>query len=145
MITRGGGPEVLEAREVEDPPQLGDGEVLVQVAAAGVNRADTLQRHGRHPPPPGASPYPGLECSGTIVALGPKVPSRWSVGDKVKGINSSACALVWRIESLLVILISFAHFSVAFGRCARCLVAEGTQRRSWFRQGSCCRCRRVCH
>ncbi|TVU27805.1 hypothetical protein EJB05_19306 [Eragrostis curvula] len=83
VITRAGGPEVLEAREVEDPPALGEGEVLVEVAAAGVNRADTLQRHGRHPPPPGASPYPGLECSGTIVALGPNVPSRWTVGDKV--------------------------------------------------------------
>ncbi|CAN6239123.1 unnamed protein product [Urochloa humidicola] len=83
VITRGGGPEVLEAQEVEDPAPLGEGEVLVQVAAAGVNRADTLQRHGRHPPPAGASPYPGLECSGTILALGPNVPSRWSVGDKV--------------------------------------------------------------
>ncbi|GJM87277.1 hypothetical protein PR202_ga03216 [Eleusine coracana subsp. coracana] len=83
VITRGGGPEVLEAREVEDPPQLGEGEVLIEVAAAGVNRADTLQRHGRHPPPAGASPYPGLECSGAIVALGSNVPSRWSVGDKV--------------------------------------------------------------
>jgi NADPH:quinone reductase-like Zn-dependent oxidoreductase len=87
VITRAGGPEVLEAREVEDPLALGEGEVLVEVAAAGVNRADTLQRHGRHPPPAGASPYPGLECSGTIAALGPNVPSRWSVGDKVKGIN----------------------------------------------------------
>jgi NADPH:quinone reductase-like Zn-dependent oxidoreductase len=87
VITRAGGPEVLEAREVEDPQALGEGEVLVVVAAAGVNRADTLQRHGRHPPPAGASPYPGLECSGTIAALGPNVPSRWSVGDKVKGIN----------------------------------------------------------
>ncbi|KAK8463432.1 hypothetical protein SEVIR_1G364300v4 [Setaria viridis] len=83
VITRGGGPEVLEAQEVEDPAPLGEGEVLLQVAAAGVNRADTLQRHGRHPPPAGASPYPGLECSGTILALGPNVPSRWSVGDKV--------------------------------------------------------------
>ncbi|WVZ73238.1 hypothetical protein U9M48_021567 [Paspalum notatum var. saurae] len=83
VITRGGGPEVLEAQEVEDPAPLGEGEVLLQVAAAGVNRADTLQRHGRHPPPAGASPYPGLECSGTILALGPGVPSRWAVGDKV--------------------------------------------------------------
>ncbi|RLN09606.1 hypothetical protein C2845_PM11G22570 [Panicum miliaceum] len=83
VITRGGGPEVLEDQDVEDPAPLGEGEVLLQVAAAGVNRADTLQRHGRHPPPAGASPYPGLECSGTILALGPNVPSRWSVGDKV--------------------------------------------------------------
>lgn len=85
VITRGGGgPEVLEVQEVEDPAPLGDGEILVQVAAAGVNRADTLQRQGRHPPPAGAPPYPGLECSGTILALGPNAPSRWAVGDKVK-------------------------------------------------------------
>ncbi|AQK55687.1 oxidoreductase zinc-binding dehydrogenase family protein [Zea mays] len=84
VITRGGGgPEVLEAQEVEDPAPLGDGEVLLQVVAAGVNRADTLQRHGRHPPPAGAPPYPGLECSGTILALGPNAPPRWAVGDKV--------------------------------------------------------------
>ncbi|XP_066328788.1 uncharacterized protein [Miscanthus floridulus] len=83
VITRAGGPEVLEAREVEDPPALGEGEVLLEVAAAGVNRADTVQRMGRYPPPAGASPYPGLECSGTILALGPNVPSRWAVGDKV--------------------------------------------------------------
>ena len=82
VITRSSGPEVLEPQDVEDPPPLGEGEVL-QAAAPGVNRADTLQRHGRHPPPAGASPYPGLECSGTLLALGPNVPSRWSVGDKV--------------------------------------------------------------
>nr|ACF81996.1 unknown [Zea mays] len=83
VITCAGGPEVLEAREVEDHPALGEGEVLLEVAAAGVNRADTVQRMGRYPPPAGASPYPGLECSGTILALGPNVPSRWAVGDKV--------------------------------------------------------------
>ena len=98
VITRGGGgPEVLEAQEVEDPAPLGDGEVLLQVAAAGVNRADTLQRHGRHPPPAGAPPYPGLECSGTILALGPNVPPRWAVGDKVEWIRCPAPAcLLWR-------------------------------------------------
>ena len=82
VITRSSGPEVLEPQDVEDPPPLGEGEVL-QAAAPGVNRADTRQRHRWHPPPAGASPYPGLECSGTIVALGPNVPSRWSVGDKL--------------------------------------------------------------
>ncbi|KAG2634799.1 hypothetical protein PVAP13_2NG331615 [Panicum virgatum] len=82
VITRGGGPEVLEAQDVEDPAPLGKGEVLLQVAAAGVIRSDTLQRHGHRPPPAGASPYPGLECSGTILALGPNMPSRWSIGDK---------------------------------------------------------------
>jgi len=83
VISSPGGPEALELREVEDLPAPGEGEVLVQVAAAGVNRADTVQRQGKYPPPPGASLYPGLECSGTIVALGPNVPSRWAVGDQV--------------------------------------------------------------
>jgi putative PIG3 family NAD(P)H quinone oxidoreductase len=63
-------------------PDVGAGEVLVQVAAAGVNRADLMQRHGYYPPPPGASAYPGLEVSGTISALGSDV-TRWAVGDPV--------------------------------------------------------------
>ncbi|KAM0851919.1 hypothetical protein ACQ4PT_052124 [Festuca glaucescens] len=83
VISSPGGPEALEVREVEDLPAPGDGEVLVKVAAAGVNRADTVQRQGKYPPPPGASLYPGLECSGTIVALGANVPPRWAVGDQV--------------------------------------------------------------
>ncbi|XP_047078406.1 quinone oxidoreductase PIG3-like [Lolium rigidum] len=83
VISSPGGPEALEVREVEDLPAPGDGEVLVKVAAAGVNRADTVQRQGKYPPPPGASLYPGLECSGTILALGPNVPPRWAVGDQV--------------------------------------------------------------
>ncbi|KAG8072822.1 hypothetical protein GUJ93_ZPchr0006g45769 [Zizania palustris] len=83
VIARAGGPEVLEERDVEDLPAPGEGQVLVKVAAAGVNRADTLQRQGLYPVPPGASPFPGLECSGTILALGANVPSRWAVGDQV--------------------------------------------------------------
>ncbi|PUZ78137.1 hypothetical protein GQ55_1G428700 [Panicum hallii var. hallii] len=83
VIARPGGPEVLEAREVEDPPAPGEGEVLLEVAAAGVNRVDAIQRMGLYPSPAGESPYPGVECSGTILALGPNVPSRWAVGDKV--------------------------------------------------------------
>ncbi|KAM0882100.1 hypothetical protein ACQ4PT_032554 [Festuca glaucescens] len=83
VISSPGGPEALEVREVEDLPAPGDGEVLVKVAAAGVNRADTVQRQGKYPPPPGASLYPGLECSGTILALGPNVPPRWAIGDQV--------------------------------------------------------------
>ncbi|KAI4982902.1 hypothetical protein ZWY2020_023394 [Hordeum vulgare] len=82
-IASPGGPEALQVREVDDLPPPGEGEVLVAVAAAGVNRADTAQRQGRYPPPPGASPYPGLECSGTILALGANVPPRWAVGDQV--------------------------------------------------------------
>ncbi|MCX5388317.1 NAD(P)H-quinone oxidoreductase [Streptomyces sp. NBC_00083] len=80
-IPEPGGPEALIWAEVPDPVP-GEGEVLVEVAAAAVNRADVLQRQGFYNPPPGASPYPGLECSGRITALGPGV-SGWSVGDEV--------------------------------------------------------------
>ena len=76
-----GGPEVLAWREVDDPVP-GPGEVLIDVAASAVNRADLLQRQGHYPPPPGASPIIGLECSGTIAALGPGVTSR-RVGEPV--------------------------------------------------------------
>jgi putative PIG3 family NAD(P)H quinone oxidoreductase len=76
-----GGPEVMVVAEVDDPV-AGPGEVLVDVAATAVNRADLLQRQGFYNPPPGASPYPGLECSGVINALGEGV-SGWSVGDEV--------------------------------------------------------------
>jgi putative PIG3 family NAD(P)H quinone oxidoreductase len=80
-ITEPGGPEALVWDEVPDPVP-GEGEVLVEVAASAVNRADILQRQGFYNPPPGASPYPGLECSGRIAALGPGVFG-WSVGDEV--------------------------------------------------------------
>ncbi|MEU2225358.1 NAD(P)H-quinone oxidoreductase [Streptomyces sp. NPDC018347] len=80
-ISEPGGPEVLVWDEVPDPLP-GEGEVLVEVAASAVNRADILQRQGAYNPPPGASPYPGLECSGRIAALGPGV-SGWAVGDQV--------------------------------------------------------------
>jgi putative PIG3 family NAD(P)H quinone oxidoreductase len=76
-----GGPEVLALSEVPDAV-AGPGEVLVRVAASGVNRADVMQRQGHYPPPPGASPYLGLEVSGTIEALGPDVEG-WAVGDEV--------------------------------------------------------------
>ena len=76
-----GGPEVLTLAEV-DPPVVGAGEVLVDVVATAVNRADVLQRMGFYNPPPGASPYPGLECSGRIAALGDDVAG-WAVGDEV--------------------------------------------------------------
>jgi putative PIG3 family NAD(P)H quinone oxidoreductase len=63
-------------------PELGPTDVLVTVAAAGVNRADLMQRQGFYDPPPGASPYPGLEVSGTVAAVGEQVEG-WSVGDEV--------------------------------------------------------------
>ncbi|MFD8817440.1 NAD(P)H-quinone oxidoreductase [Streptomyces sp. NPDC059627] len=80
-IPEPGGPEALVWDEVPDPVP-GEGEVLVEVVASAVNRADILQRQGNYTPPPGASAYPGLECSGRIAALGPGV-SGWSVGDEV--------------------------------------------------------------
>ncbi|MFJ9585219.1 NAD(P)H-quinone oxidoreductase [Streptomyces acidicola] len=80
-IPEPGGPEALVWDEVPDP-EPGEGEVLIEVAASAVNRADLLQRQGFYDPPPGASPYPGLECSGRIAALGPGV-SGWAVGDEV--------------------------------------------------------------
>ncbi|TYH17230.1 hypothetical protein ES288_A05G176200v1 [Gossypium darwinii] len=81
VITTGGGPEVLQLQQVEDP-ELKDDEVLIKVEATALNRADTLQRKGSYPPPKGASPYPGLECSGTIQAVGKNVLG-WIVGDQV--------------------------------------------------------------
>jgi putative PIG3 family NAD(P)H quinone oxidoreductase len=81
VITEPGGPEVLQWTEVPDP-RPGPGEVLVQVAASAVNRADVMQRQGFYPPPEGAPPYPGLECSGTIAEVGPGV-SGWQPGQAV--------------------------------------------------------------
>ncbi len=84
-ISRPGDPDVLVP--VERPtPIAGPGEVLIQVAAAGVNRPDVMQRRGRYPPPPGASDIPGLEVAGIVGALGEGVTG-WRGGDRV-------CALV---------------------------------------------------
>ncbi|MEK9662859.1 MAG: NAD(P)H-quinone oxidoreductase [Alphaproteobacteria bacterium] len=84
-ISEPGGPEVL--RPVERPvPQPGDGELLIAVAAAGVNRPDIAQRNGSYPPPPGASDLPGLEVAGSVAATAGDVGG-WQVGDAV-------CALV---------------------------------------------------
>ncbi|WP_026257864.1 NAD(P)H-quinone oxidoreductase [Actinopolymorpha alba] len=82
VVTRdAGGPEVLAIEELPDPAP-GPGEVLLDVAAIGVNRADILQRQGNYPPPPGASPILGLECSGRISSLGPGVEG-FTPGDEV--------------------------------------------------------------
>jgi NADPH2:quinone reductase len=80
-----GGPEMLVPEE-RPLPQLGSGEVLVKVAAAGVNRPDVRQREGTYPPPKGATDIPGLEIAGEVVAVAPDA-RRWKVGDKI-------CALV---------------------------------------------------
>lgn len=76
-----GGPDMLVA-EPRPVPQPGEGEVLVKVAAAGVNRPDVMQRQGLYPPPKGATDIPGLEIAGEVVALGAGV-KRWKLGDKV--------------------------------------------------------------
>jgi putative PIG3 family NAD(P)H quinone oxidoreductase len=81
VITSPGGPDVLSLAEVPDPVP-GPGEVVVDVTAAGVNRADVMQRMGQYPPPPGAPPYPGLECSGRISELGAGVIG-WQAGEEV--------------------------------------------------------------
>ena len=103
-----GGPEVLRVAEAE-MPQPGRGEVLIHVAAAGLNRADILQRKGSYPPPAGASEVLGMEVAGTIVERGPEAEDRWRVGDPV-------CALIPGG--------GYAEFCVAYGGC--CLpVPEG--------------------
>jgi putative PIG3 family NAD(P)H quinone oxidoreductase len=84
-ISQPGEPEVLKPAERPDPVP-GPGEVLIRVAAAGVNRPDVLQRRGAYPPPPGASDIPGLEVAGTVAAVGAGVEG-WRSGDAV-------CALV---------------------------------------------------
>ncbi len=85
-VTAPGGPETLLI--VTQPvPQPGEGEVLVRVRAAGLNRADLLQRQGYYPPPPGASPILGMEISGEIAQASDEPTSRWRMGDAV-------CALV---------------------------------------------------
>jgi putative PIG3 family NAD(P)H quinone oxidoreductase len=81
VVRTPGGPEVLEVAEVPDP-DFGEGEVLIDVVAAGVNRADLVQRQGHYPPPAGASELIGLECSGRIAAVGAGVEG-FAVGDEV--------------------------------------------------------------
>ena len=80
-ISKPGGPEVL-VPAVRDVPEVGYGDILIRVTAAGVNRPDALQRAGAYDPPKGASDLPGLECSGTIAAVGAGV-TRWNVNDEV--------------------------------------------------------------
>ena len=81
VITESGGPEVLRLADVPDPV-VGPGEVVIDVVAAGVNRADLLQRQGHYPPPAGAPAWPGMECSGVISAVGAGV-LHWNLGDQV--------------------------------------------------------------
>ena len=84
-IPRFGGPEVLTLADIPEP-ELGANDVLIEVAAAGVNRADLAQRQGYYPPPAGAPEWPGMELSGTILSIGDNVTA-WHAGERV-------CALV---------------------------------------------------
>ncbi len=79
-----GGPDMLVPQQ-RPVPKPGAGEVLVKVAAAGVNRPDVMQRQGLYPPPPGATDIPGLEIAGEVVALG-EGAKRWSIGDKISAL-----------------------------------------------------------
>lgn len=81
VITEPGGPEVLQVAEVPEPSP-GRNEVVLDVAATAINRADLLQRKGLYPPPEGSPPWPGVECSGTVAAVGADVEG-WRVGDRV--------------------------------------------------------------
>ena len=80
-----GGPEVLAVRELPEP-EPGPGELVLRIGAAGINRADIMQRQGKYPPPPGASDVLGLECAGEVLRIGEGVTG-WTVGDP-------ACALL---------------------------------------------------
>jgi putative PIG3 family NAD(P)H quinone oxidoreductase len=84
-ITRPGGPEVLTPT-TRPTPRPGVGEIVIRVAAAGVNRPDALQRAGAYAPPPGASDLPGLEAAGVVAAVGP-CASQWKVGDRVTALT----------------------------------------------------------
>ncbi|MCU1514786.1 MAG: quinone oxidoreductase, partial [Microbacteriaceae bacterium] len=81
VISAPGDASVLRLEQLDDPV-AGHGEVLVAVAAAGLNRADIAQREGNYPPPTGSPDWPGMEISGTIEAIGPGVDG-WAVGDRV--------------------------------------------------------------
>ncbi len=85
-IVQPGGPDMLQLEE-RPVPHPGEGEILVEVIAAGINRADILQRMGLYPPPPGAPDIPGLEISGRVSRLGRNV-KRWQVGDNVVALVS---------------------------------------------------------
>jgi putative PIG3 family NAD(P)H quinone oxidoreductase len=109
-ITAHGGPDVLRPAERDDPAP-GPGEVLIEVAAAGVNRPDLMQREGKYPPPKGASDIPGLEVAGRIAALGPA---------DAAGAPASANGRAWRVGDRVCALISGG------GYAERC-VAPGVQ------------------
>jgi NADPH2:quinone reductase len=103
VITRPGGPEVLEVRDIPQPEPR-EREVLVRIRAAGLNRADLLQRMGRYPAPPGAPTHiPGLELAGRVERNGPQT-SRWQKGDRVCGIVAGGAQAEYAVthEDMLI-------------------------------------------
>src|SRR5260370_35975351 len=103
IITRSGGPEVLEIQDVEMPEPVGD-QVRVRVRASGFNRADLLQRAGGYPAPAGSpSNIPGLEFAGEVDAIGPLVRT-WQPGQRVMGLASGGAQAEYILshEGLLV-------------------------------------------
>lgn len=116
VITRPGGPEVLEVQEVARPEPQGD-EVRVQVRAAGINRADLLQRAGGYPAPPGApGNIPGLEFAGVVEAVGPRV-RQWQPGQRVMGLagGGAQAEYILEPEGLLVEIPENLDFVQAAG------------------------------
>src|SRR3977135_181796 len=101
-IAAPGGPEQLKTA-LRPIPHPGEGEVLIRVAAAGVNRPDVVQRQGRYPPPPGASDLPGMEVAGEIVELGPKTSGR-SIGDKVTALLPGGGYAAYAVASAVLCL-----------------------------------------
>ena len=135
-IEQPGGPEVLVEVE-ESVPAVGDEDVLIKVATAGVNRPDVLQRQGLYPLPPDASPLPGLEVAGEIVATG-KDAQRWSVGDSVMAlthgggyaeycaVNEAHClAVPPRLSLIEAAAIPETFFTVWYNVFMRCNLAAG--------------------
>jgi len=112
-IAAPGGPEQLKLSQ-RPVPVPEDGEVLVRVAAAGINRPDVMQRQGRYPPPAGASDLPGLEIAGEIAALGPKV-SGLSIGDKVTALLAGGVVAFWAEQSIMLLASNPAR-SIGFGQ-----------------------------
>src|SRR5579883_2031475 len=116
IITRPGGPEVLEIQDVEMPQPVGD-QVRVRVRASGINRADLLQRAGGYPAPPGSpSNIPGLEFAGEVEAVGPLARS-WKVGQRVMGIagGGGQAEYILSHEGLLVEIPENLDFVQAAG------------------------------
>lgn len=116
VITRPGGPEVLEIQDIEMPQPVGD-QVRVRVRASGINRADLLQRAGGYPAPPGSpSNIPGLEFAGEVEAVGPLVRS-WRVGQRVMGIagGGGQAEYILAHEGLLVEIPDNLDFVQAAG------------------------------